>query len=172
MVRRLDMYKTQGIEHLFSTRMSKRKIVRTLGIDRKSIDRHLADIQSKGAISQESPIGEAPTGSSASKGAKALTGYEASDVSGNESLKPAPKSEYLGTVPRYVCVLWVRPPWLNAKRDMRPYCDRSSVLSTSLAVLRETRRTWSINFDCMTAISDSDSASIRAQLILEKQNSI
>ena len=71
MVRRLDMHNTQGIEHLFSTGMSKRKIARTLGIDRKSVDRHLAEIQSKGAISQEAPIGEAPTGSDASKGAKA-----------------------------------------------------------------------------------------------------
>ncbi|MCE2753780.1 MAG: hypothetical protein LW720_18110, partial [Pirellula sp.] len=93
MVRRLDMHKTQGIEHLFSTGMSKRKIARTLGIDRKSVDRHLAEIQSKGAISQESPIGEAPTGSDASKGAKALTGSEASDLSGIESLKPASKPD-------------------------------------------------------------------------------
>jgi predicted ArsR family transcriptional regulator len=56
MVRRLDMHKTQGIEHLFSTGMSKRKIARTLGIDRKSVDRHLAEIQSKGAISQEAGL--------------------------------------------------------------------------------------------------------------------
>ena len=83
MVRRLDMHKTQGIEHFFSTGISKRKIARTLGIDRKSVDRHLAEIQSKGAISQE-----APTGSDASKGAKALTVSEASDLSGIESLTP------------------------------------------------------------------------------------
>jgi DNA-binding CsgD family transcriptional regulator len=51
MVRRLDMHKTQGIEHLFATGMSKRKIARTLGIDRKSVDLHLADIHSKGANS-------------------------------------------------------------------------------------------------------------------------
>jgi hypothetical protein len=50
---------------------------RTLGIDRKSVDRHLADIQSKGAICKEAFIGEAPTGSDALKGAKALTGSEA-----------------------------------------------------------------------------------------------
>jgi DNA-binding CsgD family transcriptional regulator len=62
MVRRLDMHKTQGIEHLFPTGVSKRKTARTLGIDRKSVDRHLADIQSKGAICQEAPIGEAPIG--------------------------------------------------------------------------------------------------------------
>jgi hypothetical protein len=77
MVRRLDMHKTQGIEHLFPTGVSKRKTARTLGIDRKSVDRHLADIQSKGAICQEAPIGEAPTGSDALKGAKAVTGSEA-----------------------------------------------------------------------------------------------
>jgi len=65
MARRLDMHITQGIEHLFPTGMSKRKTVRTLGIDCKSVDRHLADIQSKGAISQEAPIGEAPAGSEA-----------------------------------------------------------------------------------------------------------
>ena len=87
-VRRLDMHKTQGIQHLFATGMSKRKIALTLGIDRKSVDRHLAEIQSKGAISQE-----APTGSDASKGAKALTGSEASDLSGIESLKPASKPD-------------------------------------------------------------------------------
>jgi hypothetical protein len=73
MVRRLDMHKTQGIEHLFSTGMSKRKIARTLGIDCRSVDRHLADIQSKGAIFQE-----APTGSDVSKGAKAFTRSDAS----------------------------------------------------------------------------------------------
>ena len=57
MARRLDMHKTQGIEHLFPTGMSKRKTARTLGIDRKSVDRHLAGIQSKGAISQDAPTG-------------------------------------------------------------------------------------------------------------------
>jgi DNA-binding NarL/FixJ family response regulator len=71
MVRRLDMHKTQRIEHLFATGMSKRTIARTLGIDRKSVDRHLANIQSKRAISQEAPIG-----SDASKRAKAPTGSE------------------------------------------------------------------------------------------------
>lgn len=74
MARRLDIHKTRGIEHLFPAEMSKRKTARTLGIDRKSVDRHLAGIQSKGAISQAARIGEAPTGSEASKGAKALTG--------------------------------------------------------------------------------------------------
>jgi len=58
MVRRLDLHKTQGLEHLFSTGMTKRKIARTLGIDRKSVDRYLADIHSKGAISQRTLNGD------------------------------------------------------------------------------------------------------------------
>jgi hypothetical protein len=41
-VRRLDMDKTQGIEQLFATGMSIRQIARTLGINRKTADRHLA----------------------------------------------------------------------------------------------------------------------------------
>ncbi len=64
------MLKTQGIEHLFATGMSKRKIARTLGIDRKSVDRHLAGSQSIGASLEKAPIGEAPTGSDDPKGAK------------------------------------------------------------------------------------------------------
>jgi len=76
-VRRLEMDKTQGIEQLFAAGMGKRKIARTLGINRKSVDRHLAEIQSKGASSDKAPAGEAPTGSEDSKGAKALTGSEA-----------------------------------------------------------------------------------------------
>jgi hypothetical protein len=76
-VRRLEMHKTLGIEHLFAKGMSKRKIARTLGIDRKSVDRHLVGSQSKGASLEKVPIGEAPTGSDDPKGANALTGSEA-----------------------------------------------------------------------------------------------
>ena len=43
--------------------MTKRKIARTLGINRKSVDRHLAGAQSKGATVEEALTGEAPTGS-------------------------------------------------------------------------------------------------------------
>jgi len=75
-VRRLEKDKTQGIEQLFAAGMAKRKIARTLGINRKSVDRHLAELQSKGAISGKALTGEAPTGSEDSKGAKALTGSE------------------------------------------------------------------------------------------------
>jgi len=42
----------ERIEHLFAKGLSKRKFARTLGIARRSVDRHLADIQSKGAESQ------------------------------------------------------------------------------------------------------------------------
>ena len=59
MVRRLEMDKTQGIEQLFAAGMAKRQIARTLGINRKSVDRHLAQLQSKGA--------KALTGSEADK---------------------------------------------------------------------------------------------------------
>ena len=49
MVRRLDMDKTQGIEQLFATGMSRRQIAMTLGVNRKFVDRHLATLESKGA---------------------------------------------------------------------------------------------------------------------------
>ena len=49
MVRRLDMQKTRGIEHLYVTGMSKRKIAKTNGINLKPADRHLAEFQPKGA---------------------------------------------------------------------------------------------------------------------------
>lgn len=88
MVRRLDMDKTQGIEQLFASGMSRRQIARTLDINRKSVDRHLASLESKGASGPEAPIGQAPTGSEVSKGAKALTG------SGDPISEPkAPKEE-------------------------------------------------------------------------------
>jgi hypothetical protein len=74
-VRRLDMDKTQGIEQLFASGRTKRQIARTLGINRKSVDRHLAALPSKGATVDEALTGESPTGSEISKGAKALTGF-------------------------------------------------------------------------------------------------
>jgi transposase len=70
------MDKTQGIEQLFATGMSIRQIARTLGINRKTVDRHLAAFGSKGATAAEAPTGEAPTGSDDSKGAKAPTGSD------------------------------------------------------------------------------------------------
>ena len=89
MVRRLDMDKTQGIDQLFASGMSRRQIARTLGINRKSVDRHLATSRPKGASVQEAPTGQAPTGSEISKGAKALTG---SDKPISEPLAPKEKS--------------------------------------------------------------------------------
>ncbi len=76
MSRELAMDKKLGIEQLIASGMPKRQIARTLGIDRKSIDRHLAKLESKGASQAEAPTGEAPTGSEDSKGAKAPTGSE------------------------------------------------------------------------------------------------
>ena len=68
--------------------MSRRQIARTLDINRKSVDRHLASLESKGASGPEAPIGQAPTGSEVSKGAKAPTG------SGDPISEPqAPKEE-------------------------------------------------------------------------------
>jgi transposase len=89
-VRRLDMDKTHGIEQLFASGMTKRRIARTLGINRKSVDRHLAAVQSKGAISHEALTGEAPTGMESSKGAKAPTG---SEVSHPENQAPKRESQ-------------------------------------------------------------------------------
>ncbi len=76
MSRELAMDKKLGIEQLIASGMPKRQIARTLGIDRKSIDRHLAELKAKGASQAEAPTGEAPTGSEDSKGAKAPTGSE------------------------------------------------------------------------------------------------
>ncbi len=56
--------------------MPKRKIARTLGIDRKSVDRHLRALKSKGATPEEALTTEVLTGSESSKGANALTGSE------------------------------------------------------------------------------------------------
>jgi hypothetical protein len=82
------MDKTQGIEQLFASGMSRRQIARTLNINRKSVDRHLASLESKGASGPVAPIDQAPTGSEVSKGAKALTG------SGDPISEPqAPKKE-------------------------------------------------------------------------------
>jgi hypothetical protein len=74
MIRRLDMHTTQGIEHLYATGMSTQKIAKTPGINRKSVDRHLAELQQKGASTDQTPTGEALNGSHGSKGAKAPTG--------------------------------------------------------------------------------------------------
>ncbi len=68
--------KKQGIEQLFASGMPKRKIARTLGIDRKSVDRHLRALKSKGATPEEALTTEVLTGSESSKGANALTGSE------------------------------------------------------------------------------------------------
>jgi hypothetical protein len=38
MVHRQEVRKTQGIEHLDATRMTKRRIAKTLGINRKYVD--------------------------------------------------------------------------------------------------------------------------------------
>ena len=66
MVRRLEMDKTQGIDQLFASGMPKRKIAKTLGIDRKSVDRQLAGLSSKGASAAEALTGEAPRGTKTS----------------------------------------------------------------------------------------------------------
>ncbi len=60
MSRELAMDKKLGIEQLIASGMPKRQIARTLGIDRKSIDRHLAELKAKGASQAEAPTGEAP----------------------------------------------------------------------------------------------------------------
>jgi hypothetical protein len=69
-VRRLDMDKAQGIEQLLASGMSNRQVARTLGINRKSVDRHLTAIRSKGATATEAPTGETLTGAHDSKGPK------------------------------------------------------------------------------------------------------
>ena len=92
------MDKTQGIEQLFDSGMSRRQIARTLDMNRKSVDRHMATLESKGASGPEAPIGQAPTGSEVSKGAKALTG------SGDSISEPqAPKEQSSTTHSRSEC---------------------------------------------------------------------
>ena len=88
MANRLSMLKSQGIQSLAAAGHSERAIAKALRVSRGAVRRHLGRDGSK---KTKAPIGEAPTGSDASKGAKALTGSEASDLSGIESLKPAPK---------------------------------------------------------------------------------
>lgn len=73
MARELAVDKKQGIEHLHASGMVERQIARTLGIDRKSVDRHLAGQLPKGASTHKAPTVEAPTGQDDSKGAKAPT---------------------------------------------------------------------------------------------------
>ena len=60
MVRRLDMHKTRGIEHLFAIRMSKQEIARTLGIDRRSVDRFWPIFIQKGPFPKKRPSGKRP----------------------------------------------------------------------------------------------------------------
>jgi transposase len=115
--RRLDMDKTQGIEQLFSSGMSKLQIARTLGINRKSVDRHLAVGSSKGATEQKAPTGKALTGLDDSKGAKAPTGSDAlkgasehKSLSGSDStsagVQAAQKPPYSREQSRSACSLY------------------------------------------------------------------
>jgi biotin operon repressor len=60
--------------------MSKRKIAKTLVINRKSVDRHLDEFQPNGASTDQSPTGEVLTGSQDLKGAKAPNGSDSSDL--------------------------------------------------------------------------------------------
>ena len=93
MVNRLDMDKKQGIHQLLASGMPKRQIARTLGVNRKSIDRELAIISSKGATPSEALTAQALTGSEDSKGAKALTGSgEVQPIVAAEVLAPKEES--------------------------------------------------------------------------------
>jgi len=74
MARHLSMDKVQTIKHLWSLGWSQRRIAKSLGIDRKAVQRHLSLEGPKGA---KAPPGKAPTGSEISKGAKAPTGSDA-----------------------------------------------------------------------------------------------
>ena len=92
-VNRLDMDKKQGIHQLLAAGMPKRQIARTLGVNRKSIDRELALISSKGATPPEALTAQALTGSEDSKGAKALTGSgEVQPIVAAEVLAPKEES--------------------------------------------------------------------------------
>jgi hypothetical protein len=92
-VNRLVMDKKQGIQQLLASGMPKRQIARTLGINRKSIDRELALISSKGATSSEALTAQALTGSEDSKGANALTGSgEVLPIVSAEVLAPKEKN--------------------------------------------------------------------------------
>ena len=109
MARELEMDKKQGIEQLFASGMPKRQIARTLGIDRKSVDRRVARLKSKGATSAGAPTGEAPTGSEVSKGARAPTGSVA-----DERVLSSPLNERLKTESsRSQCVRF--HDWIVAK---------------------------------------------------------
>lgn len=84
MSRELAVDKKLGIEQLYASGMPKRRIARTFGIDRNSVDRHVARLGSKGPSLAEAPTGKALTGPADSKGSKRPTG--------SESVKPAPEA--------------------------------------------------------------------------------
>lgn len=77
MGKHLAMDKKQGILQLHASGMSNRQIARALGINRKSVDSLVAQLDSKRATSAEAPTGKALTGSDDSKRAKAPTGSDA-----------------------------------------------------------------------------------------------
>ena len=86
----LAMDKAHSIQHLHDLGWSQRKIAETLSIDRKSVKRQLASINSKGAA----PTGEAPTARESeadnSKGTSAPTGLTAMDAAGIEQPVASP----------------------------------------------------------------------------------
>lgn len=88
MARELALDKKLGIEQLYVSGMSKRQIAKTLGIDRKSVDRYVAWLQSREAAMAEAPTGEALTGPEDSKGAKAPTGSDAEKLPINVDPQP------------------------------------------------------------------------------------
>lgn len=58
-MRRLAIDKKQYFEWLDASNMAKRKVDIAIETDRKSVDRHLVGLTSKGTNAQESPVGSA-----------------------------------------------------------------------------------------------------------------
>lgn len=106
MARHLAVDKTQGISHLHDSGMSNRQIAKALGINRKSVDKHVAEVIAKRANDSKAPTAQAPTGSDDSKRAtsdKAPTGALDALPCTDSSAVLAPKRESSSDSSRSEC---------------------------------------------------------------------
>ena len=70
--------------------MSKHQIARTLGIDRKSVDRHWAELRSKEATDDEAFAAKALTGSEVAKGANMYGTFLSNKLAPSKAIMSCP----------------------------------------------------------------------------------